>query len=670
MSYELCKELPWDSEFFGVRVARYESDQLTEESAAAALNFCREKKVDCLYLLLPDDARTGAIAASHGFDYVDTRVTLALPLSNLNGAEKAACIRAFEPDDLPALREIARTSHRDSRFYMDPNFDRSRCEALYQVWIERSCAGWADRTFVAECDGHPCGYVTCHLSKAGVGSIGLIAVAEAARGNGLAKYLIAAALDYFRASGMHSAEVATQLGNVDAMQVYERCGFVRKSSRRWFHAWPSEKTTLTKYRIPFNKPGVFGNEYAYVADSVARGHISGDGVYTRKCQKLLETKLDVPRALLTTSCTHSLEMCALLLDIRPGDEVIVPSFTFVSTVNAFVLRGARPIFADIRADTLNIDERLLESLITPRTRAIIVMHYAGVGCEMDSILQIAGRHGIPVIEDNAHGLFALYRGRPLGTFGSLATQSFHETKNIYCGEGGALLINDHAMVHRAEILREKGTNRSAFFRGEVDKYTWVDVGSSYVMSDSLAAFLYAQLEQRDRIQASRKRVWNTYAGRLQAWAERQDIGLPYIPEWCDQAFHMFYLLMPSCEARQALIDHLKSKGILSVFHYVPLHSSPMGIQFGGRPGQCPVTERVSETLVRLPFYNDLNQKTQSEVITAIEEFQVPAPIGIRALRDRHTLVETASDPVTADLVSLAQACEDPAENRIPSPARK
>jgi dTDP-4-amino-4,6-dideoxygalactose transaminase len=427
---------------------------------------------------------------------------------------------------------------------------------------------------------------------------------------------------------------------------------------------------MSGYRIPFNKPAVLGNEYAYMADSVSRGHISGDGVYTRKCQELLERELGVPRALLTTSCTHALEMCALLLDIRPGDEVIVPSFTFVSTVNAFVLRGARPVFADIRPDTLNIDERLLDSLITPRTRAIVVVHYAGVGCEMDAILKIARRHGVPVIEDNAHGLFGLYKGRPLGTFGVLATQSFHETKNLYCGEGGALLINDPALTCRSEILREKGTNRSAFFRGEVDKYTWVDVGSSYVMSDSLAAFLYAQLEQRERIQAARKRVWGYYAERLGDWAERHEIGLPYVPPWCDQAFHMFYLLMPSCEARQGLIDHLKRKGILSVFHYVPLHASPLGMELGGRPGQCPVTELVSDTLVRLPFYNDLTEELQAEVVRAIEEFTVPAESGTLAQLDRYIRAENGRDLVAPDLESLAQACEDPAQNRIESPVHK
>lgn len=373
-------------------------------------------------------------------------------------------------------------------------------------------------------------------------------------------------------------------------------------------------------RIPFNRPYITGKEAAYIQDVIERGHASGDGVYTRKCHEALERILGATKVLLTTSCTHALEMAALLLDIKPGDEVIVPSFTFVSTVNAFVLRGAKPVFIDIRPDTLNMNEELLEGLITQRARAILPVHYAGVGCEMECILAIAQRYGVPVVEDNAHGLFGSYKGKPLGTFGCLATQSFHETKNVSCGEGGALVINDCRYTERAEILREKGTNRSRFFRGQVDKYTWVDVGSSYLPSDLLAAFLYAQLEEAEEIQNRRKRIWTYYRQNLEDWAACHAVRLPVVPKWCAQSYHMFYMILPSLEVRQALIAHLKERGILSVFHYVPLHLSDMGRRWGGREGQCPVTERTGECLLRLPFYNDLTEADQASVITALREF--------------------------------------------------
>ncbi|MCK6580267.1 MAG: dTDP-4-amino-4,6-dideoxygalactose transaminase [Anaerolineae bacterium] len=374
------------------------------------------------------------------------------------------------------------------------------------------------------------------------------------------------------------------------------------------------------YRIPFNRPTLIGGEMDAVQRAVAAGKFSGDGAFTQQCHQLLETTLSVRRALLTTSCTHALEMTALLLDLQPGDEVIVPSFTFVSTVNAFVLRGAKPIFVDIRPDTLNIDERLIEAAITPRTRAIVVVHYAGVACAMTTIMDIAVRRGVPVIEDNAHGLFARYRGRQLGTIGVMASQSFHETKNFQCGEGGALLINDARYVERAEILREKGTNRSRFFRGQVDKYTWVDVGSSYLPSDLLAAFLLTQLEAREDIQAKRRALWERYDAELSGWAAAQGVRPPVVPADCDQAYHMYYVILPSLAARTALIDHLRARGILAVFHYLPLHLSDMGRAFGGQPGDCPVTEDLSDRLLRLPFYTNMTAEEQSEVIAAAQAF--------------------------------------------------
>ena len=378
---------------------------------------------------------------------------------------------------------------------------------------------------------------------------------------------------------------------------------------------------ITPPLVSFNRSSLEGRELEYIFTTISHGQIAGDQKFSRKCHELVERELGTTRALLTTSCTHALEMAAILLGIQAGDEVIVPSFTFVSTPNAFVMRGARPVFCDVRPDTLNLDEARLEALITPRTKAIVPVHYAGVGCEMDEILAIAGRHGIPVVEDNAHGLFGKYRGRWLGTLGCLATQSFHETKNITCGEGGALLINDTAYAGRAEIIREKGTNRARFFRGQVDKYSWVDAGSSYVMSDVLAAFLYGQLEVWRSIQAKRKAIWEFYHAALADWCAAEGVRQPVVPEHCEQAWHMYYLLTPSLEFRTRFIGHLKSSGILAVFHYLPLHLSEFAQQWGGKPGDCPVTEDVSDRLVRLPFFNTMTDDQLGRVVAEISAFK-------------------------------------------------
>ena len=374
-------------------------------------------------------------------------------------------------------------------------------------------------------------------------------------------------------------------------------------------------------KVDFNHPSLMGNELEYIRQAIENAHISGDGPFTKKCHALLEDQLGIPKALLTTSCTHALEMSAILLDIQPEDEVIFPDFTFVSTVNAFVLRGARPVFLDIRPDTLNLDESRLDAALTPRTKAIVPVHYTGVGCEMDAIMEIAGSRNIPVVEDNAHGLFGRYKGKYLGTFGCMATQSFHETKNFTSGEGGALLINDPVFIERAEIIREKGTNRSRFFRGQVDKYTWMDIGSSYLPSEILAAFLFAQLEQREKIQSHRQQVWEMYHTGLKDWAWAHDVQLPYVPEHCEQPHHMFYMLMPDLDLRQKLIAFLHERGIISVFHYLPLHLSEMGAKFGGRQGDCPVTERVSDQLIRLPFHNALTGSDVELVVENIREFE-------------------------------------------------
>jgi dTDP-4-amino-4,6-dideoxygalactose transaminase len=383
---------------------------------------------------------------------------------------------------------------------------------------------------------------------------------------------------------------------------------------------PAPPTALPADVIPFNRACLTGRELTYVTAAIDSGPLSGDGPFTARCHALLEEITGARKALLTTSCTHALEMAALLLELEPGDEVICPAFTFVSSINAFVLRGARPAFVDIRHDTLNIDERLVEAAITPRTRAILVVHYAGVACELDAIDALARRHGLMVVEDNAHGLFGRYRGRRLGSTAPLSTLSFHETKNMTCGEGGALLINDEQFIERAEIIREKGTNRSRFFRGQVDRYTWVDVGSSYLPSDLLAAYLLAQIEARADVQARRHAIWQRYADELRDWASKADVRLPIVPEDRDHPAHLFYLLMPSLEARTALIDHMRARHILLVFHYQPLHLSEMGRRFGGRAGQCPVTEDVADRLVRLPLFYQLTDAEQARVVEGIKMF--------------------------------------------------
>jgi dTDP-4-amino-4,6-dideoxygalactose transaminase len=374
-------------------------------------------------------------------------------------------------------------------------------------------------------------------------------------------------------------------------------------------------------RIPFNRPFATGDEIDYIRVAIAVPKFSGDGSFTAHCHALIEQSLGIQKVLLTTSCTHALEMAALLLNIGAQDEVILPAFTFPSTANAFVLRGARPVFVDIRRDTLNIDENQIEQRITERTKAIFLVHYAGVGCEMDTILAIARRHALSIVEDNAHGLYGRYRGRYLGTFGQLAALSFHETKNFTCGEGGAVLINDAQFNERAEILREKGTDRSRFFRGKIDKYNWVDVGSSYLPSDLLAAFLRAQLEHRDQIQSMRRQVWENYARELASWAKTNGARLPIVPSECEQSYHMFYLIMPSFERRQALISHLAGLGILAVFHYLPLHLSPMGLRFGGGKGECPVTEDLADRVLRLPFFTGMSTSEQAQVIDAVRAFR-------------------------------------------------
>jgi dTDP-4-amino-4,6-dideoxygalactose transaminase len=359
-----------------------------------------------------------------------------------------------------------------------------------------------------------------------------------------------------------------------------------------------------------------GRELQLISQAHAKGHLSGDGAFTKQCHAWLEAQTGCCKALLTHSCTAALEMAALLLELEPGDEVIMPSFTFVSTANAFVLRGAVPVFVDIRADTLNIDEALIEAAITPRTKAICVVHYAGVACEMDPIMAIAARHGIRVVEDAAQGILSSYKGRPLGSIGDLAALSFHETKNVISGEGGALLVNAERYMERAEIIREKGTNRSKFFRGQVDKYTWVDIGSSYLPSEIIAAFLAAQLEDADAITRRRLAVW----GRYHAWAEpleRQGLlRRPIVPAHCTHNAHMYYILLPTLEARTRFIGKLREHGVSAVFHYIPLHSSPAGQRFGRASGNLATTVDTADRLVRLPLWAELDEHMDTVLAAA------------------------------------------------------
>ena len=372
--------------------------------------------------------------------------------------------------------------------------------------------------------------------------------------------------------------------------------------------------------IPFNKPYMTGKELWYVAQAHANGHLAGDGDFSKRCCAWLEHRTGCCKALLTHSCTAALEMAALLADIGPGDEIIIPSYTFVSTANAFALRGGVPVFVDIRPDTLNIDETRIEAAITPRTKAIVPVHYAGVGCEMDAIMAIAQRHRLLVIEDAAQGILSTYKGRPLGSIGHMAALSFHETKNIISGEGGALLVNDARFADRAEIIREKGTNRSQFFRGQVDKYTWVDVGSSYLPGELIAAFLWAQMEEADAITRRRLDLWATYHQRFAALETSGRVRRPMLPSDCGHNAHMYYLLLPDLAARTAFIAQMKAREIHPVFHYVPLHSSPQGSVLGRTVGSMAHTNSLSERLVRLPLWLGLDehiQRVADEVVAAL-----------------------------------------------------
>ena len=372
--------------------------------------------------------------------------------------------------------------------------------------------------------------------------------------------------------------------------------------------------------IPFNRATLTGNELTYMSQAIEAGHISGAGHFTRRAEVLLSGHLSGARTLLTTSCTHALEMMGLLLNLGPEDEVIMPSFAFPSAPNAVALRGARPVFVDIDPVTLNIDPECVAAAVTRRTAAVLVVNYAGVGCDMDALIQLLDKSGIALLEDNAHGLFGTYRGRRLGTFGAMGALSFHETKNVTCGEGGALILNDPLLVERAEVIREKGTNRAQFFAGKVDKYSWQELGSSYVLSEMLAAFLVAQLENQAQLQRKRMVRWKTYATQLVAWAGHNGFSLPNIPEHCAHPAHLFHMLAPNEAARDRLLDHLSQRSILGVSHFQPLHLSAQGVRILDRPTRCPVTEDVSARILRLPLFAAMTDEEMGRILTAVSEF--------------------------------------------------
>ncbi len=387
-----------------------------------------------------------------------------------------------------------------------------------------------------------------------------------------------------------------------------------------FHPRARVKKLLNKALVPFNWPNLDYRDIEALNAAATSGHIAGGGEFTNSAEKEISGRMLIPRTLITTSCTSALEIAALLLSKSSGNEVIVPSFTFVSTASAFAINGFTPVFVDSKSDTLNIDVEAIEKAITTKTRAICLVHYGGIACEMEKIINLAESYNLPIIEDNAHGLYAKYKGKYLGTFGSTATQSFHETKNITCGEGGALLINDENLIEKAEIIREKGTNRSKFLRGQVDKYTWVEIGSSWVISDLLAAILCSQLKRADEINKHRVDVWNKYQSELRHWAVQNGVATPFVPSGCEHTGHVFHLRFRASEQRSRFISHLKDKSVSAVFHYQPLHNSPIGRTFGGFDGQCPVAENAGECLVRLPLFNSMTEEQQNRVISATTSF--------------------------------------------------
>lgn len=589
--------LLWENTFFGVNSGIVRIDASAPELTPEALQAWQRVQVK----VPAENIAWLSALQSLGFSLVEGEVDFALPVKghrDQHGAEIAHLT------DIPALRQLAGEAFTQSRFRA-PWYAPDASARFYAQWIENAVRG----TFDHQClvlrteTGAIRGYVSLRELNDTDARIGLLA--DAARERNLCR----------RRSVGRRVAAKQHCGWRPSWATPPRLNVTYK-------AVPTSKALRTGYTgdnmIPFNAPPVVGTELEYMQSAMSSGKLCGDGGFTRRCQQWLEQHFGSAKVLLTPSCTASLEMAALLLDIQPGDEVIMPSFTFVSTANAFVLRGAKIVFVDIRPDTMNIDETLIEAAITDKTRAIVPVHYAGVACEMDVIMALADKYNLFVVEDAAQGVMSTYKGRALGTIGHIGCFSFHETKNYTAGgEGGATLINDRTLIERAEIIREKGTNRSQFFRGQVDKYTWRDIGSSYLMSDLQAAYLWAQLEAADRINQQRLSLWQTYYDALTPLARAGRIELPSIPENCGHNAHMFYIKLRDIADRSALINFLKEAEIMAVFHYIPLHDCPAGDKFGEFIGDDVYTTKESERLLRLPLFYNLAPVDQRTVITTL-----------------------------------------------------
>lgn len=613
----------WDSNFFEIPVLKIDRGVNSINVFNNLLKIAERESVLTYCFVNPSDKRINEQAIGSGGIFVDKKTIFRKKISKRISSTSHNVF--FYKENFPTneLYELSIESGVYSRFNTDKNFKKGDFENLYRVWIEKSlidkdfCTG----VLVYKEKKSILGFVTFKLdSKKSVATIGLIAVSQKSRGRGIATSLLKYLEHVVRKSGGKEIYVTTQGSNIPACMLYKKNGYKIYDVLNTYHFWFKDKNrdNLAK-KIPYNKPILVGKELEYINNAQSRGQLSGGGYYTKKCQKIIEDQINCRKCLLTHSCTGALEMAAILSEVGVGDEVIMPSYTFVSTANAFVLRGATPVFVDINQTTLNIDPGEIEKAVSSKTKAIVVVHYAGVPCDMDRIMDIAHKNGLIVVEDAAQAYLTKYKNRNLGSIGDFATFSFHETKNVISGEGGALCINNNKFVDRAEVIWEKGTNRSSFMRGEENKYTWVDVGSSFLPSELVSAFLFAQLETADEITKKRLKKWNIYYELFEklekeGYAKRPDIKTKY------HNGHIFYLLLGNEVVRNELINYLKLNNILTVFHYVPLHSSPAGKKYGRYVGDMKNTDKISKTIIRLPLFNSLDISDQKLIKDSIIKF--------------------------------------------------